>query len=211
MEFIKSMRLVILLLVVNTASAQYNYRDSNRIGIGGGINSFDLITDDLNVKPGIGWNIGLSLRGNFYNDFDMVYGIQFSENRFEAASTDISGGNEDVEFKLPSAQISLLLSYKIVENHLSVEFGPMLQVNGKLTYDESNETNIIKGTTVSADDFAEISRFNFYPTIGVTAGVKQVRLAIFYQYGVNNLLSNIKGPELTGHGGIASANLIFYL
>ena len=111
--------------------AQYDDGDSNRIGISGGVNHFSLNTDDFNASPELGWNIGLSVRGNFYNNFDMVYGIQFSENNFSVETTNALLQQEDVKFKLSSAQISLLLSYKPLGNsHLSFEFGPMIQING---------------------------------------------------------------------------------
>jgi hypothetical protein len=48
-------------------------------------------------------------------------------------------GKEDVNYKLPSAQISLQVSCVIIENHLSFEVGPLIQVNGKLNLD--NEKN----------------------------------------------------------------------
>ncbi len=173
-----------------TVFAQYKYRDSNRIGISFGVNQFTLNTSDFQTKPGTGWNAGLSMRGNFYNDWDMVYAMQFSENNFSVATT--SGFiSEDTNYKLASAQISLLLSYKIIENHLSVEFGPIVQVNGKLKVESGSENNTIYGTPLLAKDIVDISRFNFYPTVGITAGVKHFRLNISYQYGINNMLGSL--------------------
>lgn len=201
------------------ASAQWEYRDSNRIGIIGGINQFDLNTDNFKVNPLVGWNLGLSVRGNFYNDFDMVYAMQFSENRFSVPTINASAQQEDVEFKLPSAQISLMLSYKIVENHLSVELGPMLQVNGKFKIDDkANLLNKIQGNTYEADDIVNISKFNFYPVVGLTAGVRHFRANIQYAYGVTNMLGNLNDREdvvstkkFKGNGSILSGNLIIYL
>lgn len=200
-----------------SASAQYNYRDSNRIGIAAGINQFSLNTNNFDTKPGMGWNAGLSVRGNFYNDFDMVFGLQFSENNFSVKTSDFdpnSTGGE-VDYKLPSAQVMLLLSYKIVENHLSIEFGPMLQINGKLTLDEEDELAIIDDTSLQAKDITDISKFNFYPTIGITAGVRHFRANIMYQYGVNNILGSLNdegfGENFKGHAGILTGNLIIYL
>ena len=193
-----------------SASAQYGYRDSNRIGINAGINQFTLTTSDFDTKPAMGWNLGLSVRGNFYNDFDMVYGIQFSENNYTVATYN-GLSKEDVKYKISSAQISLLLSYKLIENHLSVELGPMLQVNGKATIEDTDEDNIVAGELYTAKELAEISNFSFYPTIGITAGIRQLRANITYQYGVTNLLHNIEGADFNGHGGILSGNLIFYL
>lgn len=199
------------------AHAQYNYRDSNRIGIIGGINQFDLQTSQFATKPGTGWNLGLSVRGNFYNDFDMVYAMQFSENRFSVPTrTALTLQQKDVEYKLPSAQISLMLSYKIVENHLSVEIGPMLQVNDKFKIDDdTNLTNTIDNTTLEAGDIVKISKFNFYPVLGLTAGVRHFRANVQYAYGVTNMLGNLNddglGVNFKGHAGILSGNLIIYL
>lgn len=198
------------------ASAQYGYRDGNRIGIIFGLNQFNLNTKNFTANPELGWNLGLSVRGNFYNDFDMVYTMQFSENKFSVPTTNFFLKKEDVEYKLPSAQISLMLSYKIVENHLSVEFGPLVQVNGKFVIDSTDEKNKISGTTLEAKDIVDISKFNFYPAIGITAGVKHFRANVQYQYGVTNLLGNLNGQEgistnFKSHPGIISGNIIVYL
>jgi len=209
----------VFVLISITASAQYKYRDSNRIGIIFGLNQINLNTDDFTVNPELGWNVGLSVRGNFYNDFDMVYTMQFSENKFTVPTTvpttNFFPKKVDVDYKLPSAQISLMLSYKIVENHLSVEFGPLVQVNGKFVIDKTDEENVISGN-LKAKDIVDISKFNFYPAIGITAGVKHVRANIQYQYGVTNLLGNLNGQEgistnFKSHPGIISANIIVYL
>jgi hypothetical protein len=194
------------------AQAQYGDRDSNRIGISVGANQFTMNTTDFDTSPGTGWNAGLSVRGNFYNDFDMVYGIAFSENQFTVKTT--SPVLEDVKCKIQSAQISLLLSYKIVENHLSVEAGPMFQFNGKLDVKEEDEATPIDLNGTVIKDIMEIPVFNFYPTVGVTAGVRHVRLHLFYQYGVTNMFRGLDKPTgegITGHGSILGGNLCFYL
>ena len=194
--------------------AQYDYRDSNRIGISIGINQFTLNTNNFQTKPETGWNAGLSMRGNFYNNLDMIYAMQFSENNFLVA-TNSGFITEDTNYKLSSAQISLMISYKIVENHLSLEFGPLVQVNGKLNVEKEKENNIIIGTTLLAKDIVDINTFNFYPVIGITAGVRHVRLNISYQYGINNMLGNLNsknlGVDFKGNPGILNGNLIIYL
>lgn len=205
----------VFIFISITVFAQYNYRDSNRIGISFGANQFTLNTNNFQTKPGSGWNAGLSMRGNFYNDWDMVYAMQFSENNFSVATNTLFLANEDVNYKLPSAQISLQLSYKLIENHLSVEFGPLVQVNGKLKVDSQNQNNIISGTTLLAKDIEDISKFNFYPTVGLTAGVRHLRVNISYQYGINNILGNLNtknpGLNLKGNSGIINGNIIIYL
>jgi len=197
------------------AFSQYKYRDSNRIGISFGINQFTLNTDNFQTKPELGWNAGLSMRGNFYNNWDMLYTIQFSENNFSVATNTLTMAQEDVSYKLASAQVSLQLSYRLIENHLSIEFGPILQVNGKLNIDNTEENNVISGTTLLAKDIREISNFNFYPTVGITFGIRHFRANVSYQYGVNNMLENLNnknlGVDFKGNPGILNGNLIIYL
>lgn len=204
----------VLVLISMVGFAQYEYRDANRIGIFFGVNQFGLNTGNFQSKLGSGWNGGLSMRGSFYNDWDMVYAIQFSENNFSVATKRIFIP-EDTNYKLASAQISLQLSYKIVENHLSFEFGPLVQVNGKLKVDQDQENNIISGTTLLAKDIVAISQFNFYPTVGITVGVRHVRLNVSYQYGINNMLGNLNnknlGVSFKANPGILNVNLIIYL
>lgn len=210
---------VLLAAMPLMAVAQWEYRDSNRIGIIGGLNHFSLNTSNFDMKPEVGWNLGLSMRGNFYNDFDMVYAIQFSENKFAVETTNpLTSLKKDVSYKLPSAQISLMLSYKIVENHLSIEFGPMLQVNDKFKIDDdANINNVIDGTTLRAGDIRKISKFNFYPVAGLTFGIKHLRANVQYAYGLTNMLGNLNdtetnpGIKFKGNAGILSGNLIIYL
>lgn len=205
--------LSVFLLFSTTSIAQYGYRDSNRIGIIAGVNQFTLNTNNFTTKPGLGWNAGLSIRGNFYNDFDMVYALQFSENNFSVPT--IGLGFKDVNYKLPSAQVSLQLSYVIVEHVLSVEFGPIVQINGKLKLDPADELNVISGTTLLAKDIVDVSKFNFYPTIGVTAGLKHFRFNVSYQYGINNMLDNLNSKNLgynfKGNPGIVNGTILLYL
>ncbi|RBN49901.1 porin family protein [Flavobacterium psychrolimnae] len=209
-----SLSLVFIFISI-TAFSQYKYRDSNRIGISFGVNQFTLNTNNFQTKPELGWNAGLSMRGNFYNNWDMVYAVQFSENNFSVATNSLTLAKEDVNYKLASAQISLLASLKIIESHLSIEFGPIVQVNGKLNLENKEENNVISGTTLLAKDIREISNFNFYPTVGITFGVRHFRANVSYQYGVNNMFENLNnknlGVNFKGNPGILNGNLIIYL
>lgn len=206
--------LMSFIFVFLTASAQYHYKDSNRIGIFFGVNQFTLNTTSFDTKPASGWNAGLSLRGNFYDNWDMVYAMQFSENNFMVATSKLNI-KEDANYNLSSAQVTLQISYKLIENHLSIEFGPIIQINGKLKPNYDQENNIISGTTLLVKDIVDISKFNFYPTLGITAGIRHLRASISYQYGVNNMLENLNtkgyGVNFKGNPGIINGNLILYL
>jgi hypothetical protein len=203
--------LIILLLFATTiGSAQYGYRDSNMIGITLGLNQFNLKTSDFETKPGDGWNIGLSMRGNAFNDCDAIYGLQFSEYNFTVATLSQALIERETKYKLSCANVTFQLSYKFIENHLSVEFGPMVQVNGKLAIQETDEDYIVKGNpTVSAKDLTDISNVTIYPVVGLTAGVRNVRLNVTYQYGINNMLGKIDG-DFKGNASVVNGNIIFY-
>ena len=198
--------------------SQYGRRDANRIGITAGVNQFTLNGSNFNNKAGLGWNAGLSVRGNFYNDFDMVYAMQFSENTF-TVSTIKTIAKEEVKYKLDGAQFALQLSYKIIENNLSVEIGPTVQIHGKFTIDKDNEDNDVmldNGTSVKAKKLTDIAMFDFYPSVGITAGVRHLRANIQYQYCVNNMLghfnsNNSSYSSFKANPGILSANFIIYL
>jgi hypothetical protein len=201
--------LVVLLFVSTITFAQYGYRDSNMIGITLGLNQFTLNTNDFEALPGNGWNLGLSMRGNFRNDWDAIYAIQFSENNFKVVTLNSTLNERDVNFKLSSAQISFQLSYKFIENHLSVEFGPLVQISGRASIETTEENYLVKGTLITAKDLTQVNAFNFYPVVGITAGVRNVRLNVSYQYGVTNMLGNVEG-DFNGTAGILNGNIIFY-
>ena len=216
----KYLVLVFLLLSV-IASAQYGYRDGNRIGITLGVTQTTLTTKNFDTKPELGWVGGLSVRGNYYNDFSMIFGMQFSENNFTVATLSSPFlKKQDLKYTLASAQIRLLLSYNIVKDHVSLDFGPVLQVNGKLKIDSRFEDNIVSGTTLTAKDIIDINTFNGNLYAGISAGNRRIRAIICYQYGVNNILNNLnQKPELqqsnsskfTGHLGIISGQVLFNL
>jgi len=200
---------LLLLAITSFAFAQYGYRDSNMIGLTLGLNQFTLNTSDIEAKPGTGWNIGLSMRGNFYNDWDAIYGLQFSEYNYKVVTKKGVSGDRDVNYKLPCANVTFQLSYKFIENHLSVEFGPMVQINGNAQIEKTDEANIVKGTAVTAKDFTKMGNVGVYPVIGITAGVRNVRLNVTYQYGLTNMLGKVEG-DFSGHASVINGNVIFY-
>jgi hypothetical protein len=69
-------------------------------------NQFTLNTKNFQTKPGLGWNGGLSIRGNFtiIGTWFMVFN---SAKIITVATKSNFLVNEDVNLKLASAQISL--------------------------------------------------------------------------------------------------------
>ena len=197
--------------------AQYREKDGNRIGITLGVSQSTLNTSNFKTNPAIGWNGGMSVRGNYYNNWSMIYGMQFFQNNFEIETTTPTLQKADTKFGLSGAQIRLLLSYNVVKNHVSFDFGPVLQINGKLKCNNTEENNIISGTTLRAKDIADVNTINGNAYVGISAGGIRLRAILFYQYGFTNVLNNLNSQEglgayhFKGNIGTMSAQVLFNL
>jgi len=190
-------------LFIFTTTAQRNYDYYNRLGIQAGFTLFDINTSDLATKQAGGFMAGFTTRGSFRNQFDLVYGITFFNNKIEVQGHNFggSGGVYDQQFinyTIQAVQISFLGSLNIVRHHLSLEFGPVLNVNGRMKLDTDRYENyILEGySTLKASDIEDISKVNFRVMGGLTAGLENFRLSAQYQYGVTNVLKNLNGLEL---------------
>lgn len=207
---------ILLLLVSTIGYSQYGYRDGNRIGISAGVSQTTLFTDNFSANPELGFAGGLSVRGNYYNNWSMIYGMQFFSNNFSLESN----FDQKIKYNLQGVKVRLLLSYNVVEDHVSLDFGPVLQVNGKMKVATSDENKILKGTLLQADQIADISTVsgNFY--LGVSAGSRTVRAVVFYEYGFTNILNKLNkdealkpfyNGELKGNLGTINGQVVFNL
>jgi hypothetical protein len=187
-------RLFLLLaaaLFATSVNAQYENHDGNRIGISGGVNQSTLMGSNFSTKSGSGFAGGLSVRGNYYDNWSMIYGMQFFVNKFSLEST----LKQDIDYSLSGVQIRLLMSYNIIKDHISVDFGPVLQVNGKMSINSTDETKTLKGTLLKANDILDVSKINGNAYFGISAGSKVVRALIFYQYGFSNIFGNLNSQD----------------
>lgn len=217
----KNIVCVIVILISLSAFCQHGRRDGNRIGISGGVTNMTMFTSNFNTSPEMGWIGGLAVRGNYYNDWSAVFGMQFTESNFSVPTTNFVAQQEQVKYTLSGVQIRFLFSYNVVKDHVSIDFGPVLQVNGALKTQDKYKTNIINGTALTVEDIQDITKINGNGYLGISAGGKRVRAVIFYQYGLNNIMNNLNkkadlilknnGSDFKGHVGIVSGQLLFNL
>ena len=214
--------LVLSIVFYSTISfAQYGYRDGNRIGISAGVAQTSLFTSNFTAKPELGFNGGLSVRGNYYNNWSMIYGMQFFINSFSLETTTPLAQQKDTKFSLSGVQVRLLLSYNIVKDHVSFDFGPVLQINGKLDVDSNDGNNVINGTLLKSNQILDVTKVNGNAYVGISAGSKVVRAVIFYEYGFNNILNKLNSQDglillnnndkFKGNLGTISGQIIFNL
>lgn len=209
----------IFLMISTVAMAQRGYKDSNRIGIGAGLTQLNIYTDNFNVTPENGWIGGFSVRGNYYNNWQMSFGMFFTDSNF-SLPTQKGFIQTQTNFKMSAVQIYIVPSYVAIEDHLNLEFGPVLQVNGKLTIDDSDENNILLDQpTLVADDILDVTKFNANIYVGINGGIKNVRARIGYQYGLTNFFGNLNdndkiellGEKMKGNIGLISGQITIYL
>ena len=190
------------LLFFQLATAQRNYDQNNHIGLIGGVGFFDINTSDFETEQGTGYMFAFTTRGAFYNDFDLIYGINFIQNQIGIlANNELNPlsnfDSQYVNYTLQSVQINLLGSYNIIRNHLSIEVGPVLNVNSKMKLDQDEFENfIVEGyDTITSKDLENVSRVHFHAAAGITAGIENFRVGVMYQYGVTNLFNRYNDSE----------------
>ena len=199
--------------------AQRGHKDSNRIGISGGLTQMSIFTNNFNVTPQTGWTGGFHVRGNFYNDWQMSFGMFFTDSNFSVQTRKVVSIVE-TNYKLSAVQIYLMPGYVISQNHLNIEFGPVLQINDKLTIDKADEANfLVDQPLLTAKDITDVSKINANIYAGINVGFTNVRLRLGYQYGLNNFFNSLNsndkvpniGEKFKGNIGMASGQLTIYL
>jgi len=200
---------------------RYGDGDYNRIGITGGLAIFDINTDDFITESRTGFIGGFTTRGSYRNNFDLIYGINFVSNEIgvSAIGTGTNIGDQQfIIYTIIGAQINFLVSYNIVKPYLSIEVGPMLQVNGnmKLKNDRFADYNIDGYTNLTAEDIQDISPINGLGYAGLSVGLKSFKLSGGYQYGFTNTFAklndkNLKNEDFKGNiGKIVIAATVYF-
>lgn len=199
---------LILLVVITLGFVTKNYGQrrnvviANGVGVYGGITQFDIKTNNFETQKKQGWILGLSATGDLpHKWYNVSYNIQFSENQIgiqgRASNTDLSP--QQIDYKVFAAQVVLLMHLKAVENHVTIDLGPMLQYNSKLEFKNNAQENyLLSGyTNLLARDITDISNFNFNGLAGISLGIGHFQLKAHYIYGFTNILNKLNDSEPT--------------
>ena len=208
MKYNRLFLLVALMLcfVTKSFSQKGNFRISNGIGIIGGITQFDIDTDNFNTKSSNGFIGGLMATVDIpLRWYNVSFGMQLSENAIEISGRPdlVSTQEAFVEYKMFAAQVAMLLHVKVIPNHFTIDFGPMLQYNGRLEFKDKNQEGyyINNYTNLSAQDITNISQFNFNGAVGASLGIRNFKLKAQYIYGLTNILKKLEGQDIDTVGG----------
>ena len=194
---------ILFLFVTDTFAQRPNYDIRNMIGLHGGISQFNIVSNNFTTEKQEGWVFGLTAIAYLEHKwYDFSYGLQFSQNKVSISGRmqDDVQGNESLAYKVSGVQLAALLHAKIIDPHLTIDFGPVIQANGKLNVDnESQENYYINGFEgLIAKEIEDISKFNINGAIGATAGFKHFRIRAQYQYGFTNILNKLNDLDIEG-------------
>jgi len=202
--------------------SQNRGRDTyNRLGLQGGLTYGGLNTKNFNTTNKLGYFAGFTTRANYYNNLIILYGVNFFEfNTGMSVMQSMASEAQEIDFKASGVQLNLFIGQKLIGEHLSVEVGPILQVNSKLKTDEQYKEYYMEGYGIKAEDLEDITKINFNVAAMVSSGFKSVKFWAQYQYGITNTFGNldeevIKNKDsritnLNAHLGLASAGVVFY-
>ncbi len=193
----------------------------NRLGAQVGVTYGGIDSDNFNTTKTIGFIGGLTTRANVWNNFLVVYGVNFYSMKTGIMGHAIGSNEfENIEFQSTGVQLNLFAGHKIIGEHLSIEAGPILQVNSKWEVDNQFKDYLVEDYLITAEDLEEVSRINFNMAVSLSAGISDVKFWAQYQYGVTNFFNKLNDGDLTtkdpraanleGHLGIVAAGVVYY-
>lgn len=193
----------------------------NRLGLQGGVTYGNLHSNDFAFIDRYGYTAGLSTRATAGENIFFIYGVNFHEFKTGLETLHpVSMEPEEIDFKATGVQINLFVGHKLIKEHLSLEMGPLIQINSKLNPEEGKEGYLLKEYDLIASDLEQISRMNFSLAAGLSGGLPNLKLWLQYQYGISNLFNKLNYeelrlrdptvPGLKANMRLVSAGLVFY-
>lgn len=193
--------IVMLLFSVLTYSQRIWEGEYNRLGLQAGINNFNIHTGNFEVKGGTSWTVGFTTRANYYNDFQVIYGISFFDFNAKVQGREKIEdpvADRELEYNMTGVQANFMGSYKVISNYLSIEAGPVIQVNGKFEPRQDKEFFYVEEYDIVSTDIENVSTFNFNMAAGISGGFETFKFFAQYQYGLNNFLGGLNDEGLEG-------------
>ncbi len=215
--------LILTGVFLTSAHAQRKFPPNsyNRLGVQGGLTYGNVYSDDFQFINKVGYTAGLTTRATAGKKIFFIYGVNFHEfNTGLEVLPPVSFEPEEIDFKTTGVQINFFVGHKLIEEYLSFEMGPLLQLNSKFSPEEGKENYRLKDYDLVASDLEEISKMNFSLAAGFSGGLPKIKLWIQYQYGISNLFNALDYEELRekdpavpnfkGNMRMAAAGLVFY-
>lgn len=213
--------IAVLFTANSYAQRKFPPNSYNRLGIQGGITYGNLHSKDFGFIDCYGYTAGLSTRATAGEKIFFIYGVNFHEFKTGLETLHpVTLEPTEIDFKATGVQINLFLGHKLIREYLSLEIGPLIQINSKLTPEEGKENYILQEYNLTAADLEQLSRMNFSLAAGLSGGLPNLKLWVQYQYGISNLFNKFNYeelrekdptvPALKANMRLVSAGLVFY-
>ncbi len=202
MKKTKHLLLVVICIAFVTLgySQHRTYKIKNGIGLQGGITQFDILTDNFETRANTGFTGGLTAAVDIpHRWYNVSYNIQLSENNIDFNASALGSSVEEyVEYKMFTANISLLFHIKLISNNVTLDVGPMLQYNSELELKDTSKQGYIIANydNLLTEDITKISQFNANGAVGLSAGFGSFLLRAQYVYGFTNILGKLNDQDL---------------
>ena len=198
---------------INYEPITRKYSYNNRLGLGGDATFFNITSDDVDVTQGTGWSANFETRGDFRDDFDLIYSLGVFNHNF---SVNENVTNDKIDMSTLGVEIKFLLAWKIAQSdYFSIEAGPALQLNGELKIDNEDRygDSFIGGSNaVALIEFQNTMPVNLNGVIGFSGGVRNFRVTAHYHYSLVDSLTgtNLIGEDIDGNFSFLSVGARFY-
>ncbi len=224
MKLKDALSVIILLFFINPVFSQRKLpaNSYNNVGVQGGIAYGKIVSEDFDFNYGTGYTAGFSTRATAGDHVIFLYGINFFrvKTSMEARET-ITLEPREIDFNLSGAQLNFFLGYRILGEYLSVEIGPILQLNGKLSPDEGDENYWLRDYDLNVETLENVSKANMSLAAQLSGGLPKFKLWVQYQYGISNMFGDIDLQSIPEQDSVAedsrgkmrmvTAGIAFYL
>lgn len=186
---------------------------NNRLGLGVDATFFNISSDDVEVTQGTGFSINFETRGDFRDDFDLIYSLGIFNHNF-SVNENLTG--DQIDMSMLGVEIKFLLAWKIAQSdYISIEAGPALQLNGELKIDKEDryEESFTGGLNpIQLKEFQDTMPVNLNGVVGFSGGVRNFRVTAHYHYSFVDALTgtNTADQDIDGNFSFISVGARFY-
>lgn len=186
---------------------------NNRLGLGVDATFFNISSDDVEVTQGTGFSVNFETRGDFRDDFDLIYSLGIFNHNF-SVNENLTG--DQIDMSMLGVEIKFLLAWKIAQSdYFSIEAGPALQLNGELKIDNEDryEESFTGGLNpIQLKEFQNTMPVNVNGVVGFSGGVRNFRVTAHYHYSFLDALTgkNAADQDIDGNFSFLSVGARFY-
>ncbi|MFC0777664.1 hypothetical protein [Flavobacterium sp. HJSW_4] len=219
---IQKLHLFILLFITISMHAQV----PRGFSFGVGMNQTMLDSKDLLADPNISYNAGLTFNTGYHESFNYEITTLISGNALKLDYVDSEALTvRQAKYILHSFDAGFSMNYYIITpDEDKFYFGPSAGVyvsvnTGQLDAKEDANDQYYLPYRLTENSLADINKLNYGVSFGLTGGYNKFRLALKYNMGLSNLLSDVQtdsysqtntytGPSLEGK--LHTVSLILY-